>query len=191
MKHHFFGRQTWEFPRHKESLEEFGPCETTPKPEFRSSVSIYTGWWLSLPLWKMMEWSPLGWLFHSQLIWTNINFMFQSPPTSVCWFINHYNPHWLTIVIPVISTINHMLMVPVTTNHIYIYIINGLVQGNILQDPPKKKTWENLWFPVKMFPSIWWQMGMGQNPTNDILWPYDWRDKHTLTSCFRVGCQRP
>ena len=139
MKHHFFGRQTWEFPRHKESLEEFGPCETTPKPEFRSSVSIYTGWWLSLPLWKMMEWSPLGWLFHSQLIWTNINFMFQSPPTSVCWFINHYNPHWLTIVIPVISTINHMLMVPVTTNHIYIYYQWIGSREHFTGPPPKKK----------------------------------------------------
>ena len=42
-KHHFFGRQiTGNFPWMK-SLE-FGPCET-PKPEFRSSVSIYTGWW--------------------------------------------------------------------------------------------------------------------------------------------------
>ena len=37
-------------------------------PNFTSKLwMIYAGWWLSLPLWKMMEWKSVGMLFHSQL----------------------------------------------------------------------------------------------------------------------------
>jgi hypothetical protein len=44
----------------------------------------------NLPLWKMMQWKSVGMMtFPTE--WKNKKD--SKPPPSVCWFINHYNPH--------------------------------------------------------------------------------------------------
>ena len=83
-------QKTDKFPRFQTAKRELWMAS----PVVVMIPPLPSGWWfLYLPLWKMMDfvsWDKMKFPTESHKIpW------FQSPPTSVCWFINHYNPHQL------------------------------------------------------------------------------------------------